>query len=50
MVKVIEIIWFLIFVVLSLFILVGCLWLLRVITEWWLNIDYVKEIREWLKK
>lgn len=46
---VIRFIWILIFIVLSLFILVGCLWLLRVITEWWLDIDYVKKIKEWMK-
>ena len=26
----------------------GCLWVLRVVIDWWLDIDYVKKIKEWL--
>ena len=29
---------------------VGCLWLLRVVIDWWLDIDYVKKIKEWIGK
>ena len=43
-------IWVCIFIVLSLFILVGCLWLLRVALDWWLDIDYVKKIKEWVNE
>lgn len=28
----------------------GCLWVLRVVIDWWLDIDYVEKIKEWLKK
>ena len=44
---VIRIIWLAIFAVLSLAILAGCLWLLRVAIDWWLDIDYIKKIKEW---
>ncbi len=47
--EIIRFIWILIFIVLSLIILAGCLWLLRVALEWWLNIDYVKSIKEWIR-
>lgn len=29
---------------------VGCLWLLRVVIDWWLDIDYVKKLKEWIEK
>ena len=44
-----EFLWQVIFIVISLIILVGCLWLLRVVTEWWLSIDYVEKIMRWIK-
>jgi hypothetical protein len=45
---ILKAIWLLIFTVLSLMILFGCLWLLRVAIEWWLDVDYVKKIKEWI--
>lgn len=33
-----------------LIVIAGELWVLRVALDWWLNIDYVKEIRKWLNK
>lgn len=30
--------------------IIGELWVLRVAIEWWLDIDYVRKIEEWLKK
>ena len=41
-------VWITIFLVLSLTILVGVLWVLRVAVDWWLDIDYVKKIKEWI--
>ena len=29
---------------------VGCLWVLRVMIDWWLDIDYVKKAEEWIKR
>lgn len=29
---------------------VGELWVLRVAIDWWLNIDYVEEIKKWLTR
>lgn len=29
---------------------VGCLWVLRVAIDWWLDIDYVERIKQWMKK
>lgn len=46
---VIEIIWYLIFTVLSLFILAACLWLLRITIQWWLDVDYIEMIKRWRK-
>ena len=46
--RVISFVWWLIFLVLSLTILVGCLWILRVMIDWWLDIDYVRKMKEWL--
>lgn len=31
-------------------VIIGELWVLRVAIEWWLDIDYVRKIEEWLKK
>lgn len=45
---IISSIWICIFVVISLLVLTGCLWLLRVALDWWLDIDYVKKIKEWI--
>ena len=44
-----DLLWQVIFIVISLIILVGCLWLLRVVMDWWLNIDYVEKIMRWVK-
>jgi hypothetical protein len=44
-----DLLWQVIFIVISLIILAGCLWLLRVVTEWWLSIDYVEKIMRWIK-
>lgn len=46
----IRFVWILIFFVLSLCILVGCLWLLRVIIDWWLDLDYVKKLKEFMNE
>ena len=31
-------------------VIIGELWVLRVAIEWWLDIDYVKRIEEWIRK
>lgn len=31
-------------------VIVGLLWVLRVAIDWWLDIDYVVKIKEWIKK
>lgn len=41
-------VWITIFLVISLVVLVGFLWVLRVALDWWLDIDYVKKIKEWI--
>jgi hypothetical protein len=46
----ISAVWITIFLVLSLFILVSVLWLLRVALDWWLDIDYVKKIEDWIRR
>lgn len=43
---IVRFIWICILIAVSLIILVGCLWLLRVAIDWWLDIDYVKKIKE----
>lgn len=30
--------------------IIGELWVLRVAIDWWLDIDYVKRIEEWIRK
>ena len=30
--------------------IIGELWVLRVAIEWWLDVDYVKRIEEWIRK
>ena len=31
-------------------VIIGELWVLRVAIEWWLGMDYVKRIEEWIRK
>ena len=31
-------------------VIIGELWVLRVAIDWWLDIDYVKRIEEWIRK
>lgn len=45
---VVRFIWICILIAVSLIILVGCLWLLRVAIDWWLDLDYVKKIKEFI--
>ena len=42
--------WVCIFTVVSLIVLAGCMWLLRVALDWWLDIDYVKKLKEWVNE
>jgi len=30
--------------------LVGCLWVLRVVIDWWLDIDYVEKLKQFIRK
>ena len=30
--------------------IVGGLWILRMVIDWWLDIDYVEKIKEWIDK
>ena len=30
--------------------LVGCLWVLRVAIDWWLDVDYVEVIKKWMNQ
>lgn len=46
---VIESIWITTLFVASLIPLVGTLWVLRVAIDWWLEVDYVKAVRRWMK-
>lgn len=31
-------------------VIIGELWVLRVAIEWWLDVDYVKRIEQWIMK
>lgn len=31
-------------------VIVGGLWVLRVAIRWWLDVDYVEELKRWAKK
>lgn len=33
-----------------LIVVAGSLWVLRVVVNWWLDVDYVEEFRKWIKK
>ena len=31
-------------------VIIGELWVLRVAIEWWLDVDYVKKVEQWIMK
>lgn len=46
---IIRILWIMILAVISMAVLAGALWVLRVAVDWWLDIDYVKKIKEFIE-
>ena len=32
------------------FVIIGGAWVLRIAIDWWLGVDYVEKIKEWINK
>ena len=42
--------WSVVWILIIQIVIIGELWVLRVAIEWWLDVDYVKRIEEWIRK
>lgn len=46
LIELLKLMWILIIEI----VIIGLFWVLRVAIDWWLDIDYVVKIKEWIKK